>query len=411
MKIFHCNTTTSGGAANAVKRLNAALCAENVYSNIGSSVGEQYLSNQFRVPGKWKGRYCKFALRMEVNLMNFLQTDERSIYSICAFTNRIYKEINRYECDIVHLHWVQHNFIPFCNFPYINRPLVLTMHDTWPFTGGCHYPKGCEQYTSGCTACPHVRKNAQWFISYVTRMKKRSYRASNINFIAPSRAFFEMGRKSSLLEGCRLHHIPNAIDTTSYAPMDQVLARKLLNIAPEGFTLLFGAESATSDSRKGYDLLVQALRRLPMYFTKPVRLLVFGGTDGVGAIGSYPIHYLGRLHDDLTLRTAYAAADVFVCPSREDNLPNTVMESLACGTPVASFAVGGIPDMVDDKINGCLATPEEPDSLAYAISYILGNSERRSRMQYTARKIALERYAMKIIAKKHIELYSNIINK
>lgn len=368
-----------------------------------SSCGEFFLAD------KWTRRLAKIELYLENTLLNAIQTRDRSIFSLGLLPNGIYKKINRQDCDVVHLHWVQNSFIPFHNFARIQQPLVMTIHDTWTFTGGCHYPRGCEQYTAGCAQCPHMEGLGRWLIPRVLKMKKRAYSAAAINFITPSKAFFDMARSSSLLAGCQVHHIPYAINTAVYAPLERELARKLLDIDQEGPVLLFGAVAATSDHRKGYDLLLEALRRLPMYFSQPLRLLVFGASSGEEAIGSYPIQYLGALHDDLTLRAAYASADVFVCPSREDNLPNTVLESLACGTPVAAFSVGGIPDMVEDGVNGSLAAPEDADALARSIAAILNDTRRSPGMREAARKTVTERYSMPRIARKHMDLYADIL--
>lgn len=410
MKIFHCNTLGSGGAATAASRLQTALCAEGVESCMGTMQCSQGAKRQCCLIGNWQRRFSLLALRAENVFFRLLGTKFNHIFSTGLFPSSVHNRINAKNADIVHLHWVQENFVPLWSLTRIDRPIVMTLHDTWGFTGGCHILQGCDQYATGCAACPRVSPHAQWIVRQGINIKRRAYDSAQINVVIPSRAYLYMARQSTLLRQCKLHHIPNSIDTVSYAPLEQEWAQQIMNLTPRMPTLLFGAMAATADFNKGYDLLYQALHHLPQYTTQSPQLLVFGASDGVKSISGYPVHYLGRLHDDVALRAAYCAADVFVCPSREDNLPNTVMESLACGTPVAAFAVGGIPEMVEDKVNGCLATPQDPDALARAIAYILEDVERRTQMRHAARRVVEERYAMPVVAKQYINLYEEILS-
>ena len=285
----------------------------------------------------------------------------------------------------------------------------MTLHDTWGFTGGCHILQGCEQYKDSCAACPQVSSGARWLVETSFKVKQNTYDKKCIDFVIPSKDYLSKAKQSRLLQKHALHNIPNAIDTTRFSPLEISLARKIMGISPNIPTLLFGAVAASKDFNKGYDLLCAALHKLPQYYAHPVRLLVFGASEGVASIDTYPVQYLGRLHDDVALRLAYCAADVFVCPSREENFPYTVMESLSCGTPVAAFAVGGIPDMVEDKVNGCLAAPHAPDALARSIAYILEDKNRRAGMSAAARQVVEDRYAMQVVAQQYMQLYSEIL--
>ena len=193
--------------------------------------------------------------------------------------------------------------------------------------------------------------------------------------------------------------------------MEKGKARSELGVGWEEAVLAFGAEGGSADRRKGYDILQAALERLHLYHEGPVRLLVFGGEKKTGMIASYPVIFLGHLNTDYALRCAYCAADVFVCPSRDDNLPNTIVESLACGTPVAAFAVGGIPDMVQDNVNGCLATPHDPEELARCIASILKDKERHRHMATAARQRVLDLFSPSVVARQHQELYEEVLER
>ena len=171
--------------------------------------------------------------------------------------------------------------------------------------------------------------------------------------------------------------VPNCLDTARWQPIDQQLARELLGLPLGVPTLLFGALGGGEDPRKGFDLLLQALGQLRCQ-RSDLQLLVFGqlAPREPPQLG-FPIHYAGRLHDDLSLRALYSAADLMVVPSRQDNLPNTAVEAHACGTPVVAFRTGGLPDIVADRVTGALAEPFEPASLAVAIRWVLDDPQRR----------------------------------
>lgn len=220
-----------------------------------------------------------------------------------------------------------------------------------------------------------------------------------------------MIRQSSLLGSYRVEVLPNPIDATVFRPVPTLLARQLLGLSPEPKYILFGACSATLDTRKGYDLLAAALNALPFASRDKLSCLVFGASHGEGRPPlPLPTHFLGALHDEIALALAYSAADVFVCPSREENLPNTIMEALACGTPVAAFSVGGIPDMVEHRVNGMLATPHDAHELAECIAYMLAQDDRRRNMGEAARKKVLQQYDMPVVARKYVALYEELLN-
>jgi glycosyltransferase involved in cell wall biosynthesis len=166
--------------------------------------------------------------------------------------------------------------------------------------------------------------------------------------------------------------------------------------------------NAARDHRKGFDLLLEAMRQLPASARQQVAAVVFGASQAETKLPC-PVHFLGQLHDAITLALAYSAADVFVCPSRQENLPNTVLESLACGTPVVAFPVGGIPDMVEHGVNGWLAQAYDTAELARGISLLLNDAELRQRMGEAGRKKVEQTYAAPVIARRHIALYEEIL--
>ena len=412
MKILHCNTyDNGGGAAIAAHRLHTALCGLGVDSHLGVLQREREEVRVHRLVGALRKHLSGLISRAEKMPFKLFGTKFNSFFSSGLFPSFVHRRINGIAADITHLHWIQSEFISLRDIARITTPLVMTLHDTWGFTGGCHILQGCEQYKDSCAACPQVSSGARWLVKKSFNVKQCTYAKKRIDFVLPSKAYLFKARQSRLLQHSALHHIPNPIDTARFSPLETPLARKIMGVSPHIPTLLFGAIAASKDANKGYDLLSAALLKLPQYYANPVQLLVFGASEGVNVIGAYPVQYLGRLHDDVSLRLAYCAADAFVCPSREENFPYTVMESLSCGTPVAAFAVGGIPDMVEDMVNGRLAVPHDTDALARSIAYILEDKERHACMCIAARQVVEERYALSVVARQYLELYSEILER
>lgn len=210
--------------------------------------------------------------------------------------------------------------------------------------------------------------------------------------------------------------IPTAIDLDRFAPFEQSVARSLLKLPLEVPLVLFGAIGGTRDPRKGADLMVDAMRRVPTSFKGQGRgmpeVVVFGQELTTSAIDfGCRTHFLGHLHDDISLRLAYTAADVMVIPSRHDNLPGTGLEAHACGTPVVAFDVGGLPEIVEHRVTGYLAKPFDTEDLAHGIVWVITDSDRRKGLAEAARHRALSLWAPEVIARKYIGLYAEILGK
>jgi glycosyltransferase involved in cell wall biosynthesis len=188
------------------------------------------------------------------------------------------------------------------------------------------------------------------------------------------------------------------------------VARQVLGLPAEGAVVLFGAESAGSDSRKGFDFVRPALETLRSTGScDGAQLVVFGASE-IPSRDDYPfeVHELGRLRDDVSLKLAYSAADVFLCPSREDNLPNTVLEAMACGTPTVAFRVGGFPDMIDHLENGYLADPFSSSDFGNGISRVL---ERAGPMSQISRARAERDYSLDLQAHRYISLFEDLVRE
>lgn len=412
MKILHLNTyDCGGGAAIAARRLHTALCNEGVDSSMGVlfKSDDDTSIHQVRAPLR-RNFYPIFARLENLPLKLYPSRDKSILFSYPFFSCSSIKKLCA-SVDIVHLHWIVGTFLSLADIAAITKPVVWTLHDTWAFTGGCHILKNCTGYMTGCRDCPQLSTHSQISLARISFLHKRNtYKKMAPCIISPSQYLANKVQESTLLGSFQKAIIPNTINTEHFMPIEQTSARNMLGLDKNSIpTILFGAVSATSDFNKGFDLLARALFFLKKLYPHPVRLLIFGASHIPDLESTYPVHCLGHLHDEVSLRLAYSAADVFVCPSREENLPNTIMESLACGTPVAAFAVGGIPDMIEHEVNGCLAPPHDTEKLAQGIAYLLENADRRKQMGKAARQVAVERYSAPVIAKQYMELYTQIL--
>jgi glycosyltransferase involved in cell wall biosynthesis len=320
-----------------------------------------------------------------------------------------HRRINAIMKDILHLHWLGDGFLSPWSIGRLAAPVVWTMHDTWPFTGGCHWLKECKNYRHSCGRCPELLSARKLDLSHLHwRLKRRSVLRLKPTVVSPSRAYAALARQSGMLAGCRVEHIPNGIDTQVFRPRDKDVARGLLGLPHDRPLILFGAVEATHDHNKGFDLLITALHHLQTEKRTDVVCAVFGTSSD--AIDEVPcsFRFLGQLRDELTLALAYSAADIFVCPSRQENLPNTIMESLACGTPVVAFAIGGIPDLAEHGVTGYLAAPHDPHALAEGIALLLDNPGLRENMAVASREKAERGFSMPVVVKRYLALYEEI---
>lgn len=418
MKILHLNTFENrGGAAMAARRLHNALNQDGrVLSILGVKEKDSDALDVVELPCYKSKIVGKLLSKASDKLLSLHAPNENTFFSAYLLPNRLASAIEILQPDIIHLHWLAGNFIS----PHVLQQIaslsiktVWTLHDTWAFTGGCHYFRSCQKWQKQCCNCPELLKKIPCDLAKLQwQMKKRAYKKLQPTVIGLSKQFAADIEQSSLFKNFQTVQLPNTIDTEIFRPIPKNIARNLLGLPAHGHYILFGACSATNDPRKGYDLLAQALSVFPSHTKKDTTCLVFGASHStIKQTHNLTTLFLGELHDELTLALAYSAADVFVCPSREESFSNTTLEALACGTPVVGFAVGGIPDMIEHKVNGMLATPHDPKELAEGIAYILKNQERRESMGQAARRVVEERYAMPVVAKQYINLYEQILAK
>ena len=322
--------------------------------------------------------------------------------------------INAQQADIVHMHWIADARVSLRNLYKIRAPLVWTMHDVWPLTGGCHCNLGCEQWRDGCRECPQLgRGRASFSVSnWIWKSKKSWYSVIPAFYpVAPSHWLGDMASNSPLFAGREIHVIPNCVNTDVFRPADKRMLRRKMGIAEDAKVIAFGAVDVDSPY-KGAELLVETLQILAQRDVTPYHLLVFGGNRSQCSFGvPYPVTNLGLLERMEDVAHALQAADIFLGPSRQDNFPTIYLEALACGIPCVGFAIGGIPEIARHKKTGYIAVPFDCQELAHGITWLVESQSRQAEISANARATAVAEYSMAACGKKYASLYEQILRE
>lgn len=305
--------------------------------------------------------------------------------------------------DVIHLHWINQSFLSFKTLEKIvksGKKIVWTMHDAWNATGICHLTLECKNHLSECGNCQYLSHPSPSDLSHkVWKKKKALYAAGNIQFVTCSRWLMEEVKRSSLLASQNVTSIPNPLDTNFFMPQNKMLARKMLQLPEEKKLLLFVAQNV-NNPYKGMKYLFEAVKKSRR---NDVTLLMLGNAEGVNFEGVETIA-LGYLSEQEKIRAAYNAADAFILPSLSENLPNTIMEAMACGTPSVAFRVGGIPEMIDHMENGYLSDCQDSSDLSRGIEYVL-KEENAARLSAACREKVLKEYSEKSVVERYLSLY------
>ena len=318
------------------------------------------------------------------------------------------------QADVIHLHWINQGMLSLTDIRRIiqsGKPIVWTMHDMWPFTGICHYAGDCDKYATQCHNCPQLYKGSRKDIAYRTfQKKKKLFEGAQITFVACSRWLESLAKKSDLIKGQTITNIPNAINTNLFKPRDKKQAREKCHLPQDKKLLLFGSVKIT-DKRKGIDYLVSACKQIASSypdFSKELGVVVFGNqAEQYTSLFPFPIYPMNYVSNEKELVDIYNAVDLYVTPSLQDNLPNTIVEAMACGIPCIGFNVGGIPQMIDHLHNGYVAEYQSSKHLANGIHWALTEGEYESLSEEACRK-AVSSYSESTIAKKYVEIYNKI---
>ncbi len=414
MKILHISISDSGGAGRAAYRLHQGL---------QGSGGDSQMLVQFKytddravceLQKNLEKLFAKLKLteRLDDLPLKFYPQGDPSYFSVEWFPDRLADKVSQLNPNVVNLHWVCHGYLQIESLAKFNKPIVWTLHDLWPFTGGCHYAQDCQRYTDSCGACPQLGSSKDWDLSrWVWQRKAKAWKNLNLTLVSPSSWMAECAKSSSLFKDFRVEVIPHGMDTQKYKPIDRQVARSLLNLPQDKQLVLFGA-IYTSEPRKGFQLLEPALQSLSKSGWKDrIELAVFGSSQPENPIDTgFKYHYLGRFEDDISLAAVYSAADVMVVPSIQESFGQTAFEALACGTPVVAFNATGLKDIVEHRQTGYLARPYEIEDLARGIAWVLENPDRHQKLSQRARQKAEQEFTVELQARRYLSLFTELLS-
>ena len=413
MKVVHIGThEQEGGAARAMYRLHTGLLRQGVESVIfcmharsNSSSVVQFTPTRtlsLRVKRSWRHRQLSKQKEViagrEPNAGTF--SPDRTPYR-----EDLMNQLP--DADLYHLHWVS-GFLDLPSFfEKLDKPVVWTLHDMNPFTGGCHYDNGCGRFAGTCGACPQLEAEQESDLSREVYSRKQkaisAFPNESLRVAADSHWLAEEAARSGIFGGKEIETIHYGLDHELFAPGCKHSARKELELASGTPVVLFGAHQV-SHARKGLDILRKALSILDPSISG-MCLVTFGDGD-IEPLPGMEQRHLGPVWDDRKLARVYHAADLFVIPSRQEAFGQTCMEAMACGIPCAGFRTGGIPDMIEEGVTGSLAEPGSPEALAEAISRTLKEKEQLGK---NARSMVEQAFTLKHQADSYLRAYQGLL--
>lgn len=416
-----CTSAYNGGAARAAFRIHQGVNAlggdstmfvkgEGNFEDKVIGLDEFIPDNFVFKAGDWaankiKNKWQHYQWRNYKNRPQAYLSDLRS-------TN-LHNALKKINFDVLHLHWINGRFFPIELLQGLHKPIVWTLHDSWPFCGACHYFLDCEEYKNQCGKCPMLCSSCKNDLSHKVWEKKREYfEGLDLHIVSPSNWLANCAKESSLFKDFPITVIPNCIDTNTFRPMaENEISPKWRNFKEKRLGknfILYGAMNAATDKRKGFSSLLSALQILENSGKADnLELVVFGESNGLGEINlSIPVHNAGVISDTEELVSLYNIADVTVVPSITENLSCTIMESLACGTPVAAFDIGGNRDIIEHTQNGFLTKEKNDNGLADGLVWCIYNKEK---LTTNALKKVKDCYTIETVCKQYISLYNSIL--
>ena len=436
MKVLSVNTNdTHGGAARAAMRIMQGVQQHSVETQV--LVKDKHTQDTAVVPLQQflpKNKLYHIADWVAQKIKNkyhhllwrpYRKTKENVFMSDSRGT-RLGGALQNLDYDVLHLHWINQRFIKLQDLPK-DKPIVWTLHDSWPFCGICHYFLDCQRYQTHCGDCPMLHSGKEKDLAYrIFEEKMRVYRNLNLHIVTPSRWLGDCAKKSALFGHFPVTVIPNCLETNIYRPLSEQEIDERLSVAIEHNPalhavkraagekaakplILYGAMNAATDRIKGFASLLSALQTLDKQGFE-ANLAVFGASESdlPMQFEHISVHFIGYVSDTDLLVTLYNLANVMVVPSLTENLSCAIMESLSCATPVCCFAIGGNGDMVEHQVNGYLAKEKDAEDLARGIRWCLEN-DREGALSLAARKKVMENYTIDRVGAMYVEVYSSLV--
>lgn len=397
----------TGGAARGAYWLHKGLVAQGVDSKLMISGRTQEYDSSIVSLSTTKFERVKSIIRGQIDALILKRYKNRTgnIFSTGLVGFDFTKTEAYKQADIIHLHWVNAGMVNIKHLSKVDKPIVWTLRDMWPLTGGCHYSLDCEKYKTGCGSCPQLGSSNPKDLSQFVLNRKLKYVPKSLTAVGISHWLTDEVKNSLLFKDHTCLTILNNIDTYEFQKIDKAIARQILGISTEKQIVLCGSTNL-KDFYKGFQKYLDALPRLD---PEKVMLCFFGRFDK-SLIEQYGFEYksFGYLNDNISLNLVYAAADVFVAPSIQEAFGKTLAESQCSGTPVVCFDATGPKDIVDHKVTGYKAEPFSPEDLASGINWVLEH-ENSEYLAQAARDKVLREFDSQVVARKYVELYRKMV--
>lgn len=408
MKVIHINYSDYiGGAARAAYRIHQCLLVNRINSCMWVNEKSNQNLEAVSSPSQMDQLINKIRPQIVSPLIKFLKTENTIIHSPQVLSSNWIKKINTSDADIIHLHWFQHEMLSIADVSLINKPLIWTIHDMWPFCGAEHNTNEFR-WQDGYNNNNRPSYEKGFDLNKWTWNRKKKYWKKEIPIISPSCWLGNCVKKSFLMRNWPVTIIPNPIDKNRWRPIDKTIARDLLGL-PKNISLIFFDNSASS-FQKGADLLLQSLNYLYSKLSlKDLELVIIDNTISKKNFQvGFPVRNFKYLHDDLRMNILYSAVDAVVFPSRLEAFGQIASEAQICGTPVVAFNIGGPADILIHKKTGYLAKAYDIKDLANGIKWVL-EQNKDNKLSIHSRNEAVARFDYNIVAEKYIEQYNKLL--
>lgn len=429
-----CTSDVSGGAARAAYRIHQGVRSLGVDSrmfvkNKGTNDPNVHALSEFvpKNPIYNAFDWCANKVKNKVQHYHWNQYPNKdSYYKSDLRGTRLHGALSSWDYDVLHLHWINQRFMHIDELRKVHKPIIWTLHDSWPFCGVCHYFLDCDGYMYQCGNCPQLGSNNPNDLSHqIWQRKADVFKDIDLHIVTPSNWLADCARQSSLFGDRNIHVIPNCLDADLFRPFpideirlvaerqqNAVVSRVLREATQEkGIAkplILFGAMNAANDKNKGFQNLLTSMLILDNQGFE-ARLLVFGADaqDLPVQFKNINVKFIGYVSDIHLLTSLYSLADVMVVPSYSEVFGQTASEAMACGTPVVAFRCTGIQDVIAEGC-GYLAEPYSSEDLANGIRYCIEYND-NNKLGKAARKSVENRFAMHIVAEQYKQLYESLV--
>jgi glycosyltransferase involved in cell wall biosynthesis len=411
VRVVHLNTADSGGgAARAALRLSLALRDAGVDSLL------VVRNRRTDEPGVLQhdgllDAFPKLRQRLDTLPSRLYRHRTGAPFDAAVVHDRIPRTVHRLRPSLVNVHWIGKGFMRAESLSRLPGPMVWTLHDAWPFTGGCHVPLECERFAQQCGACPVLGSASPRDLSRsVWSRKACAWADLDLTIVVPSRWMEERARRSSLFARRRIEVIPHAVDTSVFRPGQRADARSRLGVPPDAPVVLFAAMWAENDPNKGFQILAPALARMRLAAGRRPYLLVAGSSSlhRHPDLRGLPARALGELRSDAAMAEAIAAADVVVVPSLQESFSFAALEGAACGRPVVAFPVGVVPELIRHGTTGVIVRSFDADALGEGLRSILDDPRRAEEMGRRARSAVESAFDLATWARRYVTLYEEL---